>query len=165
MNVYQPNAKIISFCQRLEKLDAGGKARLKRCAGLSLGEARQEAVGLFFSILPAGVPAHQEETYFLVATLFGLGKSGGRRNLGEALRKIKTDQNKKGLDRRMKILLDADTSQVGFRLRQAVVFLKAQQVAIDFQQLLDDLLWWGHEEHNVQRRWARSYFTENNLQA
>jgi CRISPR type I-E-associated protein CasB/Cse2 len=61
----------------------------------------------------------------------------------------------------MTILLDADSSQLRFRLRQAVKYLKAQQTAVDFPQLLYDLLWWGNEEHSVQRRWARAYFTEN----
>lgn len=161
MNEYQPDPKIIQFCERLKKLDAGGRSRLKRCAGQSLGEARREALGLFYSLLPPRVPVYHEDIYFLVATLYGMGEAGGKGNLGETLRKVRTDMNKKGLDRRMIIMLDADASQIRFRLRQVVQLLRSQQTALDFPRLLDDLLWWGHEDHGVQRRWARSYFTEN----
>ena len=161
MNEYQTDPKVTIFCVRLEKLDMVGKAKLKRCAGQSLEEARQETVGLFYSLLPSGVPIHQENIYFLAATLFGMGKGREQGNFGETMRKVKAVKNKKGLDRRMTILLDSDSSQLRFRLRQVVQLLKSQQIAVDFPKLLDDLLWWGSEEHYVQRRWARAYFAEN----
>ena len=156
MSDYQP---IPLFIERLAKLDTGERARLKRCSGQTLNEARETA--LFYSILPNGVPQHRENTYFLVATLYAMVEStAAERNFGASLRQAQSPKNRKGLDRRMQILLDSDEKQLPFRLRQAVHYLKSQQVKINWQRLLEDLLWWSSENRSVQRRWARSYFAE-----
>ena len=152
------NPQIAAFMTRLEMLDAGGRARLKRCAGQSLSEARQ--IGLFYSILPPGIPAYQEGIYFLVATLYPLADSGGSGDFGAALRRAQQRNNRKGLDRRVESLLDADEAQLPFRLRQAVRFISSNQVKVNWFQLLDDLLRWNTFNRPVQRRWARSYFKE-----
>ena len=145
------------FIARLEKLDAGDRARLKRNAGKSLAEAK-EALGLFYRLLPHGVPAYQEEVYFLVATLFPLAESGGKNDFGTSLYLAQSAKNSKGLDRRVENLLDADLVQLHFRLRQAVHFLQSCRVRVNWQQLLEDLLQWDHPDRFIQQRWARSYF-------
>lgn len=145
------------FIERLEKLDAGDRARLKRNAGKSLAEAK-EALGLFYRLLPHGVPAHQEEVYFLVATLFPLAEGGGKNDLGTSLYLAQSAKNSKGLDRRVENLLDADLVQLHFRLRQTVHFLQSCRVRVNWQQLLEDLLQWDHPDRFIQQRWARSYF-------
>lgn len=156
MSDYQP---IPLFMERLAKLDAGERARLKRCSGQSLNEARE--TGLFYSILPNGVPQYKENTYFLVATLYAMAESTtAERDFGASLRQIWSKNNHKSLDRRVQILLDSDENQLPFRLRQAVHYLKSQQVKINWQKLLEDLLWWSSENRSVQRRWARSYFAD-----
>jgi CRISPR system Cascade subunit CasB len=158
MSEYQPDPRIASFIARLERLDPGGRARLKRSAGESLNEARE--VGFFYSLLPAGVPEFQEGAYFLLATLFPLADAGSGSDLGASLHRARGDKNAKGLDRRVQFLLDADATQLPFRLRQAVHFLKSNRVKVDWGRLLDDLLHWTHPDHFVQRRWARSYFAD-----
>ncbi len=160
MKDYQIDPKVATFFERLERLDAGGRARLKRCAGQSLLEARRETVGLFYSLLPPNTPQIQEDTFFLAATLFPLAENGKGGDLGYSLRQARQSKNSKGLDRRVEILLDADETQLSFRLRQAIHFLKSRDVRVNFPRLLDDLLWWSHPEGRVQRRWAKSYFTE-----
>ena len=62
MSDYQPSAKTSAFLKRLEQLDPGGRARLKRSAGVALGESR-DALGLFYSLLPTGVPVGEEEIF------------------------------------------------------------------------------------------------------
>lgn len=156
------NPKITIFIDRLTQLDAGERARFKRNAGKSLAEARDNALGLFYRLLPPGVHVNQEETYFLVATLYPMAEAGGKGNFGDALRQIRRDENAKGLDRRIEILLDADETQLGFRLRQAIRLLHANQVRIDWSRLLTDLLYWTHPERFVQRQWAKSYFNLSN---
>jgi len=153
--------QIDTFFERLERLDAGGKARLKRNAGNSLTESRG-ALGLFYHLLPPGVPTYQEETYFLVATLYPLAEGGGQGNLGETLRQARTKDNAKGLDRRVEILLDADEVQLPFRLRQAIRFLHASRdrVRVNWPRLLEDLLRWNSPKRFVQEQWARSYFAD-----
>lgn len=145
------------FIARLEGLDAGDRARLKRNAGKTLAEAN-DALGLFYRLLPNGLPAYQEEAYFLVATLFPLAEGGTAHDLGTSLFRAQSARNSKGLDRRVENLLDADLAQLHFRLRQAIHFLHSCRVHVNWQQLLEDLLQWEHPDRFVQQRWARSYF-------
>jgi len=148
-----------AFFERLEGLDAAGRARLKRNAGNSLAESRG-VLGLFYSLLPPDVPAYQEETFFLVATLYPLAEGGNQGNLGAALHRARTKDNAKGLDRRVEILLDADEAQLSFRLRQAIHFLHSNRVRVNWPSLLQDLLRWNAPKRFVQQRWARSYFVD-----
>lgn len=158
MNGKEPNQKGSQFFDRLAKLDPGGRARLKRSAGLTLNEAQRGALGLFYSILPPGVPDYQQETYFLLATLYPLANSGGSGSLGDALRLSQNDRNRKGLDRRVINLLDADESQLPYRLRRTINFLQSSRVRLNWPVLLDDLLAWSSPYRSVQRRWAQAYF-------
>lgn len=152
------NEKIEKFLLNLSTLDAGGKARLKRDAGKPLAEA--QSLGLFYRLLPYGLSAAQEETFFLIATLYPLADKRDKGNFGDSLHSARDPDPKKnkGLDRRVEILLDSDTAQLSFRLRQAVRFLKSKQVALNWQQLLEDLLRWNYTNRTVQKQWARAYF-------
>ena len=151
-------APVVEFCQRLATLQAGDSASLRRCAGKPLAEA-SEALGLFYRILPHGVTPLQEETYFLVATLSTLADGGSVGDMGVLLSRARTDKNAKGLDRRIAIVLDADESQLPFRLRQAVRYLRSSRVGVDWPLLLSDLLYWSHPDRFIQKKWARSYYT------
>ena len=147
------------FIDRLGKLDAGGRARLKRSAGRPLAEAR-DSLALFYRLLPSGIHPAQEEWYFLIATLYPLADGGQAGNLGDSLRRAAGDNNHKGVDRRVEILLDADASQLPFRLRQAIRFLKSNNVEVNWARLLEDVLQWNHPKRFVQKQWARSYFAD-----
>lgn len=157
---------IAKFITRLEELDVGGRARLRRNAGMSLGEVRS-AMGLFYRLLPPRVSESHQEKYFMVATLFPLCESTGAgtetkgpRNLGATLKSARDDNYRNGLDRRMEALLESDSEQLRFRLRQAVRFARSARVPVDWGQLLSDVLDWDHPEKFVQRRWAEAYFGE-----
>lgn len=160
MNEKATISQSVLFIDRLEKLDAGDRARFKRNAGKSLSEA-SDALGLFYHLLPPGIPQYQEEIYFLLATIYPLAESGGNGDFGTLLAKAQNSSNKKGLDRRVEFLLDADTDQLAFRLRQSVHFLHSCRVGINWVQLLDDLLQWSHPDRYIQKRWARSYFSQS----
>lgn len=151
---------ISQFIDRLERLDPGGKARLKRCAGTPFAEARGEALGLFFRVLPPGLPEYVYEAYFLVATLYPLAEGGASGDFGASLHRARQIKNSKGLDRRVEVLLDTDDSQLPFRLRQAVHFLQSNRVKVNWPRLLDDLLAWNLSYKPVQRRWAQSYYAQ-----
>ena len=152
-----PVSNQAKFISRLQNLDAGDRAKFKRSAGKTLAEAR-DVMGLFYSLLPHGVPQYQEEVYFLVATLFPLAGEGGKGDLGAALNQAQNMKNNKGLDRRVEVLLDADLTQLHFRLRQSIHFLQSCRVNVNWLQLLDDLCHWDHPDRYIQQRWARSYF-------
>ena len=157
MNEVLKVSRSTGFIARLEKLDAGDRAKLKRNAGKTIAEAH-EVMGFFYGLLPPGVSQYHEEVYFLLATLFPLAASGGKGDFGNHLRVAQNSQNSKGLDRRVEVLLDADLNQLHFRLRQAVHFLQSCRVHVNWVQLLEDLLQWSHPDRFVQQRWARSYF-------
>lgn len=160
MNQPGRDPRIALFIARLGRLDSGGRARLKRNAGRSLSEARRQAFGLFFSLLPPGISDYQSEMYFMVATLFPAVEAGSSGDLGDSLHRARNDYNGKGLDRRVIALLDADQGQLPDRLRRTLYFLQSNRVHVNWEQLLDDVLAWNAPERRVQRRWARSYFTE-----
>jgi CRISPR system Cascade subunit CasB len=151
--------RIAAFCGRLAEMDAGERARLKRAAGRTLAQSG-DALGLFYRLLPPGVPVYEEERYFLLATLYPLAESGDTGNLGNALRLARSEYNARGLERRLEALLDAEESQFPFRLRQAVRLLFSNRVAVEWPQLLRDLLSWNRSDRRVQKAWARSFFAE-----
>ncbi|MBP8998351.1 MAG: type I-E CRISPR-associated protein Cse2/CasB [Anaerolineaceae bacterium] len=157
MSEHQTNDRTSLFISRLENLDVGGRARLKRNAGKTLAEAH-DVLALFYGLLPAGLPAYQEEIYFLLATLYPLAEGGTELDFGASLLKARNLTNSKGLDSRVENLLDADLTQLHFRLRQTIHFLHSCRVRVNWQQLLEDLLQWDHPDRYVQKRWARSYF-------
>lgn len=149
------------FVERLRRLDAADRARLKRNAGNTLAESRG-VIALFFRLLPFGVPERNQRWYFLVATLFPLADPAAEKhsNLGEtlAVARARKQRNEAGFDRRFEVLLDADADQLGFRLRQIIQLLHAAKVVVDWEQLLDDLHFWEHPDRFVQMRWARAYY-------
>jgi CRISPR system Cascade subunit CasB len=154
----QQREQIGDFVERLAQLAPGDRARLKRDAGKTMAESH--SIGLAYRILPYGLGARREEIYFLLATVYPLADGGGAGNLGDALRLArdpKPDKNK-GLDRRVEILLDADVTQLPFRLRQTVRLLKSRRVKVNWEMLLADLLAWERPDRPIQKRWARQYF-------
>jgi CRISPR system Cascade subunit CasB len=148
--------RITDFCQKLARLDAGERARLKRNAGRTLAQSRQ-VVGLFLNqLMPRDVPRYYEDTYFLVATLYPLNpEAGGSGSLGTALRRARESES---LDRRVEVLLDADATHLPFRLRQLVRYLYSKRVPIHWPVLLRHLLAWNSDKRWVQERWAHDYF-------
>jgi len=161
------------FITKLETLDAGGRAPLKRNAGRALNQAR-DVYQVFFAALPPYITHEREqEDYFLIATLYAFGTrredprpSNPPRSLGASLRRVRQqiqsndgDDRQISLDKRFGTLLDADREQLPFRLRQIVSLLAANQVAVDWRRLLRDVRSWSHDDRFVQLAWARDYFT------
>ena len=62
------------------------------------------------------------------------------------------------LERRFTVLLAAHPDDVGDHLRQAISFLKSQDIPINWHQLLRDLVAWGHPDRFVQQQWARGFW-------
>lgn len=55
-------------------------------------------------------------------------------------------------------LIDADSEQLPYRLRQMVALFK--EYAIDFNSLSKDLLSWDHPDKFIQVRWAREFYNQ-----
>ena len=167
-------AAIPPFIGGLARLDAGGLAVLRRCAGQTCADSPR-GYSTFFAILPQSITRpKQQNLYFLVATLYALTTRGsdarqcdGGVSLGRALRALRQEHlaasgrdphHPMSLDRRVAALLDADATQLPFRLRQIVRLVHRREQLLDWAQLLRDVLNWDHPEHFVQRRWAREYY-------
>ena len=54
-------------------------------------------------------------------------------------------------------LLDADTEQLAYRLRQMIALLR-DTAPIDWQTLLRDLRFWNMEKKQVQHSWAQGFY-------
>lgn len=153
---------IAAFVANLAQLDPGGRARLKRNAGRTLGEAR-DVYRVFFQALPYEVPERRQEDYFLIATLFPLAPhQPDAGTLGATLRRVRQarlgSERANSLDRRFERLLDSSREQLPFRLRQAVRLAAAGEQPVDWVALLRDLLGWEREGRPIQQRWARDYY-------
>lgn len=95
----------------------------------------------------------------------GLWASAARRtssnpvSLAQACRNLaQGDGAAAGIERRMTQLLDSDSDELVWRLRQLIALLNSTGTAVDWPQLLDDLLAWNSESRTVQRRWARAFW-------
>lgn len=160
--------QIDAFIDRLGKLESGERAQLKRHAGKMLSESTK-VMPIFFRLLPYGVSRYDEEWYFLVATLYPLCEAknedeGKVNSFGLSMRmaRAKEKQSEDGFDRRFAALLDTDTNQVSFRLRQLIRLHKsADNTPVAWRALLNDLVQWTHPDRYIQEKWARHYYVGN----
>lgn len=76
----------------------------------------------------------------------------------ERRKSLSADDRRKptSTEKRFITVLDADEEQLPHRLRQMVALLNEQP--IDFQALLDDLLYWNSAEKRTQNTWARAFY-------
>ena len=156
--------RALDFIGALERLDAGGLARLRRNAGRTLAEAT-DAHRTFFQAAPYRLKEWDEQTYFMIATLFALTKKedriSDRRSLGATFRHVRgatQGERANSLDRRFQALINSDREQLPFRLRQLVRLAKSNGQRIDFAKLLTDIGLWEIEDKPVQVRWSRDYY-------
>jgi CRISPR system Cascade subunit CasB len=150
----------IAYLEALrDREDRGALAALRR----GLGQEPGSAVEMFRYVvpwLPSQVSRQAEAAYYLVAALFAYHSSpGGEGNLGAAFRRTLDPQgDNTAIERRFTALLAAHPDDLPFYLRQAIGFLKSKERPVDWQQLLTDLLAWGHPDGYVQRNWARAFW-------
>jgi CRISPR system Cascade subunit CasB len=149
--------RITLFTARLAALSPAERARLRRNAGKPLPQSNN-AVGLFFRLLPYGVPSWDEHWFFLVATLYPFATSSAPRPFGVTVRLVGEMTQSNSFDRRVEILLNATPEQLPYRLRQVIKLAGSRGIAVHWPTLLADLTHWTHPDHFVQLRWARDYF-------
>jgi CRISPR system Cascade subunit CasB len=98
--------------------------------------------------------------FYLVAGLWAShwreGRGGSPASIGEACAAHQRANNSPSTERRFINLLDADADQLPNRLRQMIALLKEQ--AIDFEGLLNGVLYWNDDRKRTQNRWARDFY-------
>jgi len=145
-------------------------AALRRGAGQPPG-ASPEVSKYVQAWLGEDAPAYLEEAYYLIAPLFALHpKEGGSGNMGDHFaemckRDLLYERDKEpppSVERRFMLLLSAHPDDLGDYLRQATGLLKSKDVAVDWQQLLRDVLAWKSRDERprirVQKEWARAFW-------
>jgi CRISPR system Cascade subunit CasB len=105
--------------------------------------------------------------FYLVAGLWAAHWRAGRRgqpmSLGRACAAYQSASGSMSTERRFITLLDADSDQFPFRLRQLVSLLKEQ--ALDFEDLLKGLIYWNDDRKSIQNRWARDFYRSQSQDA
>jgi CRISPR system Cascade subunit CasB len=155
--------KQYSFITYLEGLrdreDRGALAALRRGLGQSPGST-PEMYRYVVRWVPADAAPYREASYYLAAALFASHPApGGNGNLGAAFRSsLQADQDAAAVERRFVALLAAHRDDLAFYLRQAISYLRAKEVPVDWHQLFGDLLAWPHQDGYVQKRWARAFW-------
>lgn len=133
----------------------------------TLRRSLAEEPGAFAAAFPViepllhGVGERQRRTAYLAAGLWALAQrrtSGAPVSLSEALRRTAARSDSGGAERRMTGLLDADSDELVWRLRQAIQLVVADGQALDWPRLLNDLLSWQDPQRWVQQRWAREFW-------
>lgn len=157
------------YIERIEGLDAGDLAMLRRGCG-----ERDPVEGRCPWLLSIIHGVATEATAFLVASLLAQYKTvdirAGRHRIdgdfGVTWRRAVAGNSSKSIRRRFHILLDADydpwtgEGDLPYRLRQTVRYAASKGVGVDWPTLLTDLKFWSQPEKRVQKRWARSFLSE-----
>jgi CRISPR type I-E-associated protein CasB/Cse2 len=117
---------------------------------------------------------HEHEAAYLVASLFALANSGRdvilreEGNFGRSMLLLKhavvrpesVDDGRNPVDRRFIALLNAPWEDLPVHLRSVVSQLRAKDIGVNWHRLLEDLLFWTLPDRDVQRRWARRFWSE-----
>lgn len=175
-SVYQVTLEILSKLKAQEEL-ASGKAALSALRH-SLGKPLSEAptvCRILLENMPEeflsrnGVETEEERAIYGALQLYAIQRQGRRgkevndtvKNIGEALRNLRTDDSREAMDRRfVSVLSAASFANFLYQLRQLVKLAKAKRaLPIDFAALADDLYWYqmGAKE-KVCLRWAEAYY-------
>jgi CRISPR system Cascade subunit CasB len=156
------------FITRVESLDSGQLARLRRGCG-----ERDPVEGRCPWLIELIHGVASEPTAFLAASLLAQYstadiRAGRHRLSGDfghtwkvAIRQSESDSIK----RRFPVLLDGEfdprtgEGDLPHRLRQMVRYAAGKGVGVEWPLLLIHLKFWNEPDKWVQKRWARSFFT------
>lgn len=155
------------FIERIEKLDTGQLAMLRRGCG-----ERDPVEGRCPWFLAHVHGIASEPTAFLVASLLAQYKTSDIRtgshkisgNFGTTWKRAISGSDSKSIQRRFHSLLDADYDpQTGdgdlpYRLRQMVRYAATRGVGVDWAELVKHIHLWNSPAKWVQKQWARGFF-------
>lgn len=151
------------FAVYLEGLreDRAALAALRRGLGRPPGYA-PEMFPYVVPFLSERAGGWQEETYYVVASLFGLHPEPSTTgDLGDHFAKLRSvSPSIEAVERRFTALLAAHPEDLAFYLRQAIGLLKSKEVPVNWHQLLQDVLRWHHPDSRVRvrKRWASAFW-------
>lgn len=160
----ETNIQIHPFIQYLQTLNArydrGALAALRRGLGKPPG-SEPAMYPYVVPWLPKNVSRQEEQRYFLIAALFAYHPANTNfGNMGDHLARTRGSEDDKALERRFTELLAAHEDDLPTYLRQTIGFLKSKdEIPVNWDQLFTDLRYWSYPERNVQRHWARAFWS------
>jgi len=137
--------------------DRAALAHLRRGLSKKPGESMEmyPYVGRFIN---QETNASHDRAVFLTSALFA-EYSDAAANIGDLGHSIRQMADKSdSIERRFVALLDAEADDLHYYLRQMVGLLKANGIAVNWNQLFKDIRGWTAANRGVQRRWARSFW-------
>lgn len=147
--------KFFAELEKLRERNPGGVAKLRR----SLSEDPGNDPDVFPYVEPwvAGEHFRTRSAAYLVAGLWAAygrkSASGNPVSVAESFKQVSSSSG----EARFIALLDADSDELSWRLRQAVA-LVAKESRLDWAALLDDVIRWDSPARHVQQQWAREYY-------
>lgn len=149
--------------ERARANDRGTLAALRR----GLGKTPGTVPAMYPYIVPwtSEILARNADCFYLVASLFAshpaatdTGNFGTTFRTIASMRQKRTGREPESLSRRFVALLDCNSEELPYMLRQAVALASADDVAINWTQLLRDIRYWEHPDRFVQRKWAENFW-------
>lgn len=110
-------------------------------------------------------PDYLEQAYFTVAPLFGLhhDEIGYDGNMGSHFRDLckPNEEIPRSIERRFVQLLASDTNDLDDLLRQAITLIKANDIGVNWHNLLWDVRRWrwsDEQRDRVRKEWSRAFW-------
>ena len=156
------------FTAHLKKLAGEGGRQPNRAALAELRRSLTQAPGTYvraYRYVPPYVHNlfdRQRDAYFLVAGLFATHSDvAADETLGASIKKLYLEKDSSdSVEKRFITLLDADETQLPYRLRQMISLLRSEGIPVDYLSLLKHLTSWDHPERWVQRLWASDFYRQ-----
>lgn len=149
----------IEWLEGLNKKDTKVKAVLRRSLAFDLG-AFVPAYPYVEPFVQGEGNSWRREMHYLVASLWAAhwreGRPGTLMTIGKACAAYQAASGSTSTERRFITLLDSDSDQLPYHLRQMIALLKDQP--IDFDALLTGLLYWNDERKRTQNGWAQDFY-------
>lgn len=146
-----------------QKVDRKALAILRR----GLSKSPGEDIAVYRYVIPFAPKGEElQRSYFIVASLFAVHpcqRPNERFSFGVSWRKLQQQDtsSEESCERRFIALINAPSDIVHEHLRHAVALMKAKSVAVDWEQLLKDLMRWDNPNRSTQRNWARDFWKKD----
>lgn len=155
----------IEWLESLNEKDTRVRAVLRRSLAFDPGRYIQ-AIPYVEPFVKNESDSWRREMLYLVAGLWAMhwreGHKGQPMSLGKACAAYQAASGSTSTERRFINMLDADSDQLPHRLRQMIALLKDH--AIDFDALLNGLLFWNDDQKRTQNAWARDFYRNINYE-
>lgn len=144
---------------KLESMAKKDGAERNKLARLRRGlHSPAETYSIILPLLREDAENWEIDRYATLAALFaGHPQSSQSGNFGEHM-KFAAGKNAVAAERRFVTLLRANEEDLLLLLSQAVNFLRAKDVPVNWEQLRQDLLDWDHPTRYVQKNWPHGFW-------